>query len=59
MKVTVSARCPKCGGNMQLGSTQNRAAVFHCPGCRHHEVHKDTTSEAIAREACRYVAEKP
>jgi hypothetical protein len=43
---------------MQLGSTQQRAAVFHCPACQHHEVHKDTTSEAIAREACRNVAEK-
>ena len=58
VRVTVSARCPQCGGNMQLGSTQQRAAVFHCPACGHHEVHKDTTSEAIAREACRYVAEK-
>jgi predicted RNA-binding Zn-ribbon protein involved in translation (DUF1610 family) len=44
---------------MQLGSTQNRAAVFHCPACGHHQVHKDTTSEAIATEACKYVAEKP
>jgi hypothetical protein len=44
---------------MQLGSTQKRAAVFHCPACGHREVHKETTSEAIAREACKYVAEKP
>jgi hypothetical protein len=44
---------------MQLGSTRNKAAVFHCMACQHHEVHKDTTSEAIAKEACRYVAEKP
>jgi hypothetical protein len=59
IKVTVSARCPQCSGTMQLGSTQDGAAMFYCPACQHQEVHKHTTSEAIAREACRYVAEKP
>jgi hypothetical protein len=59
IKVTVSARCPECGGTMQLGSRQDRAAMFYCPACQHQEVHEHTTSEAIAREACRCVADKP
>jgi Zn ribbon nucleic-acid-binding protein len=59
LKVTVSAWCPKCAGNMELASTTSNATVFHCSACGHHEVHKGTTSDAIAKAACRHVAQRP
>lgn len=43
--VEIYGHCPKCGGEVTLGSVQGGGTAFNCQGCGDHGVNKDVSSD--------------
>src|SRR4051812_32719365 len=54
--VTVTAMCPKCHGEMGLGSLEGGGAMLHCLSCANKEIFKDLSSDDIAKRVLHEVA---